>query len=495
MNKCKICKSDISDKRVYCSNMCKFSDSEYNKRRVSKSKNNLEVNLKCKLCGYTSADELNKSGNCTKHLKIAHSIIDSNYLKYFDKFGIEIKHKEKWKCPACDWSTVDLQNKSGCITRHVRNKHHLTPLEFDIKFDSKIPAAYIDNSNKNLIECKICGERMFVISNTHCLNKHGMTQRQYKKLYGECIVSPEMSAILKKCGGDKGTYKSKGELEIFEYLKSIGVSPIQRYRKLGIELDIYIPAEKIAIEYNGLYWHSELLGGKDKFYHLNKTEICEKNGIKLLHVFDDEWNNKQDFLKAKFRYILKKTDTMERVYARKCEIKEIDSKTKSDFLNKYHIQGNDKSNVMLGAFFNNKMVSIITLSSKRIALGSKSVDRQYEISRFASNSEYNVIGILSKFIKRFSETHNPNKIITYVDRRYSNLSNVYSVCGFEYNGVSKPNYFYMKRYVKRLHRFNFAKHKIVKMGGDPTLTEWQNMQLNGYDRIWDCGTLKYSKEF
>jgi len=62
-----------------------------------------------------------------------------------------------------------------------------------------------------------------------------------------------------------------------------------------LELDIYLPEYNVAIEFNGLYWHSELY--KEKDYHLNKTLECKKKGVDLLHIFEDDWVFKQDIIK------------------------------------------------------------------------------------------------------------------------------------------------------------------------------------------------------
>ena len=91
----------------------------------------------------------------------------------------------------------------------------------------------------------------------------------------------------------------------------------------GKEIDIYIPEIKLGIEFNGLYWHSEE-GGKDSKYHLNKTELCESNGIKLIHIFEDEWLYKKNIVKSRLKNILGLTEN--KIYARKCEIKEISSR-------------------------------------------------------------------------------------------------------------------------------------------------------------------------
>ena len=78
--------------------------------------------------------------------------------------------------------------------------------------------------------------------------------------------------------------------------------------------------------------------------------------------------------------------------------------------------------------------------------------------------------------------------MTYADRRYSD-GTLYEKIGFKKIGISKPNYFYFKNTSMLLSRLKFQKHKLKNIleSFNPELTEWDNMQLNGYDRIWDCG--------
>ncbi len=93
---------------------------------------------------------------------------------------------------------------------------------------------------------------------------------------------------------------SKGEQEIVKYLKLIGITGIQQSNRgilKQLELDIYIPSHNIAIEYDGLYWHSNKF--KPNNYHLNKTELCEKKGIQLIHIFENEWVYEQDLVKKR----------------------------------------------------------------------------------------------------------------------------------------------------------------------------------------------------
>ena len=505
--KCKICGKEIPKHRMYCSNKCKFSDTQYNINRAPKIKNDKTKSLECKLCGHITSDIYNLGGHALRHLK-THNIDDSNYMNYYNLIDAIIDIKKKFKCPIdmCDWTSYDLNNSSGWFTRHLKEVHNLDPYKFCelyptykhlwqqyfINIDRNI--AFTDDDN--FIICKICGNKFKFLSNTH-LASCGITQKQYKQKYGNIISVTTHNKLSDsyKTGLAlyKGHYISKAEIEIHEFLISNGITTISQSNRSIInpyEIDIYLPDYNLAIEYNGLYWHSEL-GGKGKEYHLHKTELCESKGIQLIHIFEDEWINKKDIIKNKILHILK-LNVSKKIFARKCNIKEISSKDKDNFLIKYHLQGKDKSSIFLGAFYDTELIAVMTFGSERISLGKKtSTINMYELMRYASNYNYNCVGVASKLLSHFIKSYNPNKIISYCDRRWS-IGNLYNKLGFNKISDGTPNYWYIKNYSSRLHRFNFPKYKIVnKMGGVKELNEWENMQLLGYDRIWDCGSYKF----
>lgn len=288
------------------------------------------------------------------------------------------------------------------------------------------------------------------------------------------------------------------EKEITEYIKTLLPNDIvlENDKKVlnGLELDIYIPSKNIAIECNGLYWHSENGGNKNKRYHINKTNECEKQNIHLIHVFDDEWIDKEYIVKSKLRHILNSNVTDKKVYARNCVIKEVTISEKNEFLQKYHIQGEDYSQIKLGAFYQNELVAVMTFGKPRVAMGHKNINKDdYELIRFATSK--NVVGIASKLLSYFTKLYTPQKIISYADRRWTYMNkNVYEKIGFVKISNGTPNYWYISpKSNKRIYRYNFRKQTLKETLQifDPNLTEWQNMQLNDYDRIWDCGSIKY----
>ena len=200
--------------------------------------------------------------------------------------------------------------------------------------------------------------------------------------------------------------------------------------------------------------------------------------------------NKRDIVRNKIKNLLN-IDAC-KIHARKCMISEVNSKEKDNFLEKYHLQGKDKSGIKIGAYYNNELVSIMTFSKLRVALGSKHVDRVFEMSRFCSSAK--VMGVASKLLSFFVNKYNPTKIIAYADRCWTTekKQNVYQKIGFTKVSNGVPNYWYIVN-ARRKHRFSYRKNILCKLldNFDRNLTEYENMKNNGYLRIWDCGSFKY----
>ena len=255
----------------------------------------------------------------------------------------------------------------------------------------------------------------------------------------------------------------------------------------GAEIDIIIPDHKIAIELNGLFWHSEYY--VDKEYHLNKTKKCDQLNYELLHFFEDEIIEKPDIVKS---MILNRLDLADRkLYGRNCVIKEVSSENSKKFLNENHIQGNVNSKIKIGLYYNDELVSLMTFGKKRKVLGSKHNDDEYELLRFCNKLNTTIIGGASKLLKFFEKTYNPKEIISYANRRYSK-GNLYTRLNMEYIGETPPNYFYVINKIRK-HRFSFRKDILIKEGYDSSKTEHEIMLDRKIPRIYDCGNLKYKK--
>jgi hypothetical protein len=275
------------------------------------------------------------------------------------------------------------------------------------------------------------------------------------------------------------SYKFTTQRDIFDELsKYFSVEFGDRKILGGKELDIFIPEKKIAIEFNGIYWHSDLF--KDKRYHINKKETCENKGVNLIHIWEDDWVYKKEIVLSRLYNLLGLGKI--KIMARKCQIMEINHKDSSEFLENNHLQGNINSSIRYGLYFENELVSVMTFGKLRISTGNKSKSGTYELYRFASKLEYNVIGAFSKILKHFEREINPEEIVTYANRDWSIDNNVYEKNGFEFIHNTEPNFWYYDKQLKKQHRFTFRKSKM------------DNINLDEYLRIYDCGSKKYIKK-
>lgn len=251
------------------------------------------------------------------------------------------------------------------------------------------------------------------------------------------------------------------------------------------ELDFFIPDKKIAIEFNGIYWHTEEKG-KDKNYHLSKTLLCKNNDVELIHIFEDEWDLKKDIVKSRLK---SKLGINNKIYARKTKVVEISSNDAKEFCDLNHIQGGVFSKINLGLELDNEIVAVMSFSKPNITRGKSKDNYDYELIRFCNKLDTNVIGGASKLFKYFIKKYNPQTIISYSDNRWGNGS-LYNILGFEFNKNTSPNYWYVKN-GHRYHRYNFTKHKLIEKGYNKNKSESQIMTELGYGKIWDCGHAKW----
>ena len=305
--------------------------------------------------------------------------------------------------------------------------------------------------------------------------------------HGVFEQSPMSHLVSNGCVKCSNNGMSKYEKIIGEYIKSLGVSIIENDTTIlnGKELDIYIPSHNLAIEFNGLYWHSEEFVGDD--YHLNKTNECESKGIRLIHIFEDEWLYSEEIVKSRIKTILGLIKS--KIYARKCEIREVSNKDSKLFLNENHIQKNTKAKINLGLYYNDELVCLSTFSNLRKIMGSKNIDGNYELIRFCNKLNTVVVGGADKLLKHFIKTYKPIKIISYADRRWSQ-GELYEKLGFKFIHNSKPNYWYINN-KDREYRFKYRKSVLIKDGYDKNKTEKEIMFNRGIYRIYDCGNIKY----
>jgi hypothetical protein len=249
---------------------------------------------------------------------------------------------------------------------------------------------------------------------------------------------------------------SSYEHELLDCLALLGIAnilPSARNIISPYELDIYLPDYKVAIELNGIYWHSELGGNKSKHYHLKKLELCLEKGISLIQIFDDEWINKKDIVMSILKNRLNIVDT--KYFARKLVLKEVTNKEQRLFLLDNHLQGYIPCTLALGLYDSDTLVSLATFSKARYA------KKDWELLRFVTRKGSKVVGGLSRLISEFKKRNITDTLISYCDRRYF-TGKGYEASGFERTNTTEPNYFYMKGYLERFSRIQFQKHKLER---------------------------------
>ncbi|QXN70187.1 putative Hef-like homing endonuclease [Bacillus phage vB_BspM_Internexus] len=454
-------------------------------------KNNIRLKRKplCKQCNINRMKD-NKASNEEYEIKLLKLFNKKEYEILEDYKGV--KESIKHKCIDCDLEfNVKPQNIIYAKTKHNRK---YCPRCNNMERDIRSYEERLKDSNPNIIALEEFKGRRTPIMHKCLKCKNQWLSAPNNRLNGEGC--PKCSNIFTQ---------SKGEKEIIDFItENYKGEIILRNRSIlnGKELDIYLPELKIAIEYDGLYWHNEKHKGKN--YHIDKTRKCKEHGVRLIHVFEDEWVNKNELVKFKLLHILG-INNQEKIYARKCYIEEIDSSLKNEFLERNHIQGKDNASIKLGLWLpkedGDELIAIMTFVKRRLALGSKHKGEfDYELSRFATDRDYRAIGAFGKLFKYFIENYEHDSIITYADIRWSE-GNVYIKNNFEYTHDSRPNYWYVDRNdgTKRIHRFNFRKQELKNKFPeiyDSGLTEFEIMDNTNFYRIWDCGNMvfKYEKK-
>lgn len=471
---------------------------------------------------FVSKDYMNSGGFLTTYIKNTYGIeTPSLYFRreyymttgnYWWEQWLTVRLVEDTltkKCPYCDWTTVDLDNKSGAFELHLKKSHNMSIEQYLSEHPED--EYYFSNYTKkkkrdddlvipnNSVVCPICNKKYWRITESHLLSQHKMTMAEFReKFSGIPVMSNnnlEQTREAQKLGNlsvSKDRFISKYEQEIRDYLTENGVTfEANRQLLIGREIDILIPDKKIGIEFDGLKWHTEWFGKKKHRYHVDKTEKCNQAGYGLIHIFEDEYVNNKALVLEKLGHILNLPSNDVPVAARKCTVKEITKTEAKDFLTKYHIQGFVSSTLYTGAFYNNELIAVMCFKNGNIKNDS------WELVRFAGKTGYRLQGVGGKMFSYFISKESPNSVVSFADRRWTLWAdnNLYTKLGFKLEKICPPDYKYYNDKVdkyKRIHKMSFSKKELArKYGFSMDLTEKEMALQLGYDRIWDCGLFKY----
>lgn len=403
--------------------------------------------------------------------------------------------------PNSKWCSIPCKNRDPEIRSSIAKKNSENKVSRAAKMKQTLMEKYGVTAVQDIPEVKIKTKERNAehhkkwIENT--LQTYNVDHAQYsdfeylksicnKSSYGKLSRThfngmPPMSIYrhFERIGFDPDFDKNKssiGELEVGDFIKSLGFDIIRNDRQLinPYELDIFIPTHNIAIEFNGLYYHNS-----DQNKHVFKTNLCKDKDIQLLHIFEDEWYFKQPIVES---IIKTKLGIVDRIYARETSIKLCSSKQAREFLDTNHIQGFCGAEKYYGLFKDDECVSMITVGKHRFR------KNETEIIRYCNKLNHVVVGGFSKLLKKIKEEY--GTVYSYANYRFFDGS-VYEKFG-KFLGNTEPGYYWTNpTKCVRLTRYQTTKGKklnsILGEKYNPKLTEEENMINNGYLKIWDCG--------
>ena len=254
---------------------------------------------------------------------------------------------------------------------------------------------------------------------------------------------------------------------------------------------IYLPKYNLGIEVNPVLTHSVdvgRLGLSSKNYHQEKSLLAEEKGVGLIQFYDVDYHDVRRF--EVFKEQLKAlVSNKTKIGARECQVQPISAKDCNEFLNHYHFQGMERSSsIRQGLYYDDHLVGVLTLGKSRYT------SDEYEIVRYCLDPNYVIMGGFSKLFKHALEDIKVgSKIVSYMDlNKRLRASNVYENNGFQFDGLTRPDYVWVKRYgTETLSRYNTTKSKLIAEGYDASKSEVEIMRERGYFRVFGSGSKRY----
>ena len=420
---------------------------------------------------------------------------------------IHKEHQPVKECPYCDWKTIDVNNRSAAYQIHILHNHansieeHLQAHPEDIPFfksytKEKERKKEMENPD-NFVVCPMCGEKMKRITMTHLFQHDIFTMQEFRDKYPDTPIlsKNENEKFLEvrekgRLNMPKRQYSSYPERDIRAFIEELGFKcETNRQYLVGKELDIVVEEKKIAIEFDGLYWHSEWKGHKTPTYHLEKTDTCEKLGYQLIHVFEDEYMTNPDALFAQiFRAVGRFWPSS--IFTTDNGVIDIIStdETKA-FITEQSTLQYVPCPVNFGFYIAEELMAVISFKEKDSKAG------LWTLHNFVMAAYTKVSDILQHFIQTLQALHNVKTIKTIANRRWvSTLQNDYLDNGFKPTKIIPP----VPAYV-RLRNGDFKRYseqEIITENPDIPIpfnnNSFEQLKNKGFDRIWDCGYIEYT---
>lgn len=408
------------------------------------------------LQGFVCDEQLNKTHALLKNHKLRYRVSIDEVITEINK-GLSIEH-------------AIVKGRNLSIDASYK-KHNLLNQRIG-QWEVKEYFGISEQSEIGYWLCKCaCGEKRLVLE-TSLLNGESTSCGKHKNI--ELTTQPTTKTLFEDLYDFLSEYTNSIELNNTEVVNDV-------------TLCLYMPDLKLAINCHLDAESNDRL--KKKVHFIEQTRKCKAAGIRLIHIFEYEWQQNKDKLQ---RYLLQQLSINTKiVYARQCTVRRIDSTQGSEIIDNYHLQGSCSATDLYGLFYNDILVEVMTFGRSRF---NKKFDT--ELLRLCTRTDYKVVGGASKLFKHYTRLH-PTEVIV----SYCNLSKftgtVYSQIGMKLYNVSEPNYVYVlhdEDNVSVLPRYQCMKHKLIEQGYDSYMTEYEIMQYRGYSRIYDCGNAVYVYE-
>ena len=329
----------------------------------------------------------------------------------------------------------------------------------------------INSLSEILIKCPICGE----------YDKHS-----FHNIFriNSNDIKPNSHNLCHKCYANIS--QSSPELEIKDIINTMYHGKcIENSRSIipPLELDLYYPEKNVAIEFNGNYWHDE--NHKPKDYHFNKFKLCKDKNIRLVSIYESDWYNKHDNIINLLKNIFIDSKI---IYARNCTISKLDYKTKSDFINEYHLYGDsNQGTISYGLYYNDELVSVMSFGKLRGQNKLHNNKDHYELVRFVTKDNMRIVGGASKLFKKFISEYHPVYIICYSDNDFF-TGETYNKLGFKLKSLGESIDYQWVKGTNALSRYECMASKLLEK-----YPKYRNINIEGSVEDYIMHDLGYSK--
>ena len=288
--------------------------------------------------------------------------------------------------------------------------------------------------------------------------------------------------------------RSRPQEALADFVRELGFTIEENVTRLGVldqyEADIWVPSLGVAIEHHGLHYHSTKRAS-DRKVHRAKWEVAQKNGIRLVQVFEDEWNNKRGVVESRIKSIL---GVSPRTFARKLSVRSVFPVDVKEFLAAHHLQGAGSAQAAYALYDNEEIVAVATFCKARKGSMTHDASPDWEVLRYASIGT--VVGGFSRLFKAFLRDYKPHRVVSYCDLRYG-VGNVYKAAGFDLDSITQPDYWWVSpKDMKRIPRYQTQKHKLAThplfgVFFTPDRTESEVCEAAGFRKLYGVGNQKW----